>query len=194
MTFGIDGAERKAVPYETRSVPVPGRKLKLVKASWMKIYTPVVAQCKLQIRMNLSASSIDIRTCEETLSTVAIQRAEEFLRAIVCGFSVEDAISVLRIDSIYVDAFDVEDVRRLRHGHVGRAIGRIAGKKGKVKANLENISQTRIVVEDKHIRILGTAESIALARTAISKLIMGSQPAKVCTDLRTISKKVQERL
>ncbi|KAI5186749.1 RNA-binding protein PNO1 [Nematocida homosporus] len=168
--------------------------MKAIKGAWMKIYTPIVVQCKLEIRMNLSNRSIDIRTCSKTTTAVAIQRAEEFIKAVVLGFSVEDALSILRMDTIYVDGFDIEEVRILRNDHVGRAIGRIAGKKGKVKTNLENISQTRIVLEDKHIRILGTAENIALAKTAISKLIMGSQPAKVCTDLRTISKKVQERL
>ncbi|KAI5190614.1 RNA-binding protein PNO1 [Nematocida sp. AWRm77] len=186
--------DRRVVPFEMRSVLVPFRKMKLVKEAWMKIYTPVVTQCKLEIRMNLKGRTIDLRTCEATLSPVAIQRAEEFVRAIVLGFSVEDALSVLRLDTIYTDCFDIEDVKTLRNEHLGRAIGRIAGRKGKIKANLENISQTRIVVEDKHIRILGSAENIALARTAISKLIMGSQPSKVCTDLRMVSKKVQERM
>jgi len=186
--------ETRKVPFESRSVPVPTRKMKMIKESWMKIYTPVVSQCKLEIRMNLTTRQIDIRTCDKTLSPAAIQRAEEFLRAITYGFAVEDAVSVLRLDTIYVDCFEVEDVRRLRNEHLGRAIGRIAGTKGKIKGNLERISQTRIVVEDKNIRIMGSAENIALARTAISKLIMGSQPAKVCADLQMVVKKVQERL
>ncbi|KAI5180183.1 RNA-binding protein PNO1 [Nematocida sp. AWRm80] len=179
---------------EIRSIRVPANKQKIIKENWMKIYTPIVVQCKLQIKMNLATKSIDLRACKETPNAAALQRGEEFIRAITYGFSVEDAISILRMNTIYVDCFEVQDVRRLKHDHIGRAIGRIAGTKGKVKTTLENISQTRIVVEDKNIRILGTAENIALARTAISKLIMGSQPAKVCTDLRTVSKKVQERL
>ncbi|KAI5192244.1 RNA-binding protein PNO1 [Nematocida minor] len=186
--------ERKEIPFEMRSVQVPSRKMKIIKEEWMKIYTPVVMQCKLQIRMNLTTKSIDIRTCKETLTPVAIQRAEEFITAVTLGFSPEDALSILRDDTLYVNCFSLEDVRIIKNSHIGRAIGRIAGRKGKIKNNLEIISHTRIVVEDKSIRVLGTAENIALARTAISKLIMGSQPAKVCADLRTVSKKVQERL
>lgn len=186
--------ERKEVPYEIRSIPVPVRKMKIIKQEWMKVYTPVVMQCNLQIRMNLKNKSIEIRTCESTLSRVAIQRAEEFIKAVTLGFSPEDALLILRDDSIYVNCFSVEDVRILKNSHIGRAIGRIAGRKGKIKNSLEIASHTRIVVEDKNIRVMGTAENIALARTAVSKLIMGSQPAKVCADLRTVSKKVQERL
>ncbi|OAG31273.1 RNA-binding protein PNO1 [Nematocida sp. ERTm5] len=186
--------EEKSISYEMRSIRVPSRKMKAVKEMWMKIYTPIVMQCKLEIRMNLSTQCIDIRTCKETLSPVAIQRAEEFINAITLGFSPEDALSILRDDSLYVNCFSLEDVRILRHHHVGRAIGRIAGSKGKVKNNLELITSTRIVIEDKNIRVLGTAENISLVRTAVSKLIMGSQPSKVCSDLRIISKKVQERL
>ncbi|KAI5161988.1 RNA-binding protein PNO1 [Nematocida ausubeli] len=186
--------EEKGISHEMRSVRVPLRKMKMIKEEWMKIYTPVVVQCNLQIRMNLATQSIDIRTCKETLSPVAIQRAEEFISAVTLGFSPEDALSILRDDTLYVNCFSIEDVRILRHHHIGRAIGRVAGTKGKIKNNLELITQTRIVIEDKNIRVLGTAESIALVRTAVSKLIMGSQPAKVCADLRMISKKVQERL
>ena len=186
--------EKRCIPFEMRRVLVPGRRFKGIKEAWMKIYTPIVAQCKREIRMNLGARAIEIRTCKETLSPVAIQRAEEFIQAVVLGFSVEDALAILRLDTIYINSFDIGEVRTLRNAHVGRAIGRIAGRNGKIKASIENISQTRVVLEDKHIRIMGTAENIALARTAISRLIMGSQPAKVCTDLRTVSKKVQERI
>ncbi|KAH9385236.1 RNA-binding protein PNO1 [Nematocida major] len=184
----------KEVPFEMRSIPVPARKMKMIKEEWMKIYTPVVMQCNLQIRMNLARKCIEIRTCKETLSPVSIQRAEEFITAVTLGFSPEDALTILRDDTLYVNCFSLEDVRILRHSHIGRAIGRVAGTKGKIKNNIELITETRIVIEDKNIRVLGTDTNIALARTAISKLIMGSQPSKVCSDLRIISKKVQGRL
>lgn len=185
---------RKTVPFETRSIRVPFRRMKLLKEAWMKIYTPIVTQCKLEIRMNLSARCVELRTCSETLSAVAIQRGEEFVQAVLMGFAVEDALSLLRLDSIYVDGFEISDVKTLRNEHLGRAIGRLVGHRGDTKRNLEKASQTRIVIEDKHIRIMGSAENIALARTAVSKLIMGSQATKVCADLRMIAKKVQERM
>jgi RNA-binding protein PNO1 len=178
---------------EARSVPVPRNRLKAVEAQWISIYTPVVKECKLQIRMNLAAQAVDLRTCELTEEDDVIQRAEEFLRAVMLGFEVEDALSILRSDSVYVECFEVEDVKTLRNEHLSRAIGRIAGRKGKVKTALENIAQCRIVVADRKVRVMGTVENIRLARGAISRLIMGSQPSKVCTDLRLIANKIRER-
>lgn len=180
---------RQPVPFEMRSIPVPSRRIKSLKEAWMKIYAPIVNQCRLQIRMNLAERVINIRTCPETLSPAAIQRGEEFLRAVTYGFAVEDALSVLRMDSVYVDCFEIEDVRMLRHGHIGRAVGRIAGTGGKIKRNLEQASQTRIVLEDKNIRVLGTFDNIQLVRTAVSRLIMGAQPSKVCSDLINAAKR-----
>lgn len=180
---------QQPVPFEIRSIPVPTRRIKALKEAWMKVYAPIVNQCRLQIRMNLAERVINIRTCQETLSPAAIQRGEEFLRAVTYGFSVEDALSVLRMDSVYVDCFEIEDVRMLRHGHIGRAVGRIAGTGGKIKRNLEQASQTRIVLEDKNIRVLGAFENIQLVRTAVSRLIMGAQPSKVCSDLINAAKR-----
>lgn len=176
-----------------RKVPVPANRYTPLKENWLKIYTPIVEQLKLRIRFNLKTRNVELQTCKQTSDIGALQRGADFVKAFVLGFSVEDGLALVRLDELFLESFQISDVKPLKGDHLSRAIGRIAGSGGRTKFTIENVTKTRIVLADSNIHILGSYQNIRLARTAICNLILGSPPSKVYGNLRTVAGRVSER-
>lgn len=140
---------------EIRKVLIPPHRMSPLKASWPKIYPPLVEHLKLQVRMNIKTRGVELRTSKYTTDNGALQKGEDFVKAFSLGFDVDDAIALLRLEELYLETFEIKDVKTLQGEHLGRAIGRIAGKDGKTKFAIENASRTRVVLADSKIHILG---------------------------------------
>lgn len=144
--------------------------------------------------MNLRTRAVELKTSSSTTDAGALQKGADFVRAFVLGFAVPDALALVRLDDLYIDSFQVRDIRAtLKGDHLARAVGRIAGKDGRTKFTIENATKTRIVVADTKIHILGSYENTRLARHAISSLVLGAAPGKVYNKLRTVSARLNER-
>jgi len=176
-----------------RRVTVPQHRYSPLRDNWDDIVAPIVQHMLLQIRMNLKTRSVEIRTSEFTEDPGALQKAEDFVRAFLLGFELQDAIALLRMDDLFVDSFLVTDVKPLKGDHLSRAIGRIAGKNGQTKFAVENTTKTRIVLADQRIHILGTYQNIRVAKRAVCNLILGQQPGKVYGSLRTNASRLNTR-
>jgi RNA-binding protein PNO1 len=190
-------APAKSIPLafrrEQRKVPIPPHRMSPLKTAWPKMYPPLVEHLKLQTRVNIKTKSVELRTSSSTTDTGALQKGEDFVKAFTLGFDVDDAIALLRLDDLYIETFEIKDVKTLTGEHLGRAIGRIAGKDGKTKYAIENSSRTRVVLADSKIHILGGFKNIHVAREAIVSLILGQNPSKVYGNLRTVAGRMKER-
>ncbi|KAK4100901.1 hypothetical protein N658DRAFT_496987 [Parathielavia hyrcaniae] len=182
---------------ETRKIPIPPNRMSALKSNWSKasvIYPPLVDHCKLQVRMNIKEKRVELRSSKHTASNDALQMGADFVSAFAMGFDMDDAIALLRLDSLYIQSFDIKDVRQtLGPDALGRAIGRIAGKDGKTKFAIENATKTRVVLAGSRVHILGAFENIGMARESIVSLVLGAQPGKVYNNLRIIASRMKER-
>ena len=182
-----------ALRIQNRKVPIPPHRMTPLKTSWPKIYPPLVEHLRLQVRMNIKSRAVELRTSKHTTDAGALQKGEDFIKAFTLGFDVDDAIALLRLDDLYIETFEIKDVKTLQGEHLGRAIGRIAGKDGKTKFAIENTSRTRVVLADSKIHILGGFSNIRIAREAVVSLILGAPPGKVYGNLRTVASRMKER-
>ena len=144
--------------------------------------------------VNVAKKAVELRTSSQTVDTGALQKGTDFITAFTLGFDVDDAIALLRLDDLYIETFEVKDVKTLNGEHMSRAVGRIAGKDGKTKFAIENASRTRIVLADQKVHILGGFKNIHIAREAVVSLILGSPPSKVYGNLRTVAGRMKERM
>ncbi|CAK9321731.1 unnamed protein product [Citrullus colocynthis] len=176
-----------------RKVSVPPHRYSPLKKAWMEIYTPIYDQMKIDIRMNLKARKVELKTRADTPDISNLQKCADFVHAFMLGFDVIDAIALLRVDELYVESFEIKDVKTLRGEHLSRAIGRLSGKAGKTKFAIENATKTRIVIADTKIHILGSFANIKIARDSLCSLILGSPAGKVYSKLRAVTARLAER-
>jgi len=174
-------------------IPVPPNRYTPLKNHWMEIYNPIAEHMKLQIRFNPKKRCCELRTSQATELANAMQKSADFLRAFMLGFEIRDAIALLRLDDLYIDSFEIKDVKTLNGEHLSRAIGRIAGQGGKTRHTIENATKTRIILADTHVHILGSFTNSKIAKDAVVRLIMGSPPGKVYTQMRAVANRATNR-
>lgn len=108
----------------------------------------------------------------ESEKVEGIVAAVEVVDAINRGFSPERAFHLLKNDELILDVIDlgaiIDASRQLE-----RVRGRIIGRAGKSREQIEDMTGTALSIYGKTIAIIGPFEQVKTARTAIEMLING---------------------
>lgn len=69
-------------------------------------------------RFNTKTRNVEIKTSKDTEDMSNLQKAADFVKAFILGFEVDDALALLRLDDLYLDSFEVLDVKTLKGDHM----------------------------------------------------------------------------
>jgi hypothetical protein len=92
-----------------------------LRDNWESILMPLVEFLKLQVRFNTRTRSVELKTSPHTTNASSLQKGADFVSAFLLGFEVQDAVALLRLDDLFVESFQVPDVKMLKGDHLSRA-------------------------------------------------------------------------
>ncbi len=127
--------------------------------------------CKLKIDSKACVVKIE---CEDA---IGFMKARDVIRAISAGFNPDVAMKLLDEEMIVFDVIDLTNF--VSNKHLERIKGRIIGKEGKMRRQIEDILDVNVAIHGKTVAIIGEAENVAAAREAIMMLIEGAQHSTV---------------
>lgn len=99
-------------------------------------------------------------------------QAVEAVKAIARGFSPERAAILLEDPDLYLEIIELSDFD-LNDAKMARIRGRIIGRDGRSRSQIEDMSSTEISVYGKTVGIIGTIDQVKIAREAVEMLIKG---------------------
>lgn len=134
---------------------------------------------KMNVKMTIVGKKLTIEG-----EALAEYEAGIVIDAITFGFSAKKALLLTEADNIFRKIHIKHFTRRKNMDEV-RA--RLIGTEGKTRRTLEEVGDCEIIIGEKEVGIIGSAENIDRATTGITNLIKGSKQANVYRYLERVN-------
>lgn len=144
------------------------------------------------IKVSIDSKTGDVCLEEEKAKDpVLVLKVRDIVKAIARGFSPERAF-VLFGDDFYFDSIDIREYAGKERKDVMRLKGRIIGKEGKTREIIENLGGAEVSVYGNTVSIIGSIETMEVARNAVEMLLKGSEHSSVYRYLEKMCKKMRK--
>jgi ribosomal RNA assembly protein len=120
------------------------------------------------------AKNIVTLDCPDSLS---LMKAKNVITAIARGFSAETSMKLLENEDLVFESIDLSQI--LPEKSLQRILGRIIGKEGIMKKQIEDMLNVNLSIYGNFVSIIGEFENVTIAREAINMLINGAQHSTV---------------
>lgn len=140
-----------------------------------------------QSKLEISKEGDVIITGEDAL---LLYTCQDIVRAVARGFNPKIALLLLKADYA-LEMIDMKDIAGKNKNILQRLKGRVIGKGGRAREEIERLTDTYMSVYGKTIGIIGEQQQVTVAREAVAMLLSGSMHKTV---YQFLEKKKKEML
>lgn len=131
------------------------------------------------VRVDVESESGDVSFHDEkAFNPLLALKVREVVRAVGRGFSPDHAFRLFQ-DDTYLDVLDLQEYVGKQPKHVTRVRGRIIGSGGRTRRTIELSTGCDLAIDGDTVAILGGAEEVPLARSAVEMIIDGAPHSAV---------------
>jgi len=111
------------------------------------------------------------------------------VKAIGRGFNPDKALMLLD-ENFILEVISMPDIVRKTKKTMQRVSARLIGTRGKARRMLERLTETFISIQGKTVAIIGSIEYAPIAKTAVEKLLQGTNHGNVYRYIETQKRKI----
>ncbi len=134
---------------------------------------------KLKIKLSFGENYITA----EGRDSLSIITFEDFVKAVNVGFDIEDAMKIINQNHMIAE-IDIERYSGKRKSHKRRISARVIGREGSAKRTIEEMTNTKIIIDDRNVYILGEPEDVSIASEAVEEILSGSKHSTAYNKIR----------
>ncbi len=171
---------------------IPPERARVLLRNNKSVLKEIMERTKTKIEVE-EGGRVVITPIEES-TPIMMMKAREIITAIGLGFEPEKAMALLS-DEMVLEVIDVKDYLFDHHDErtLRRLLGRVIGKGGRAKRNIEEIANVYLSIYDGKVAIIGDYESAEAAKRAIGELLSGKMHSTVYRHLETAMRRIKRR-
>ena len=132
-----------------------------------------------------------VESTDDSEDPLAVWKARDIAHAIGRGFSPQRAFALLD-DDVYLRIVNLEEFGGTPN-QIRRLKGRVIGKGGKTRRNIEELTNTYVAVMGNTVGVIGDVENQQIAVNAIIRLLKGAEHSTVNRYLNAQRRQLKRR-
>lgn len=170
---------------------IPAERVGVLIGSSGRVKERLEKLCGVRITVDSSTGDVEISMNENESDISKLLFARNVVRAIGRGFSPEKAFRLLEED-VFFECIDLRRDFGMTPNDVKRIQGRIIGRGGKMRRNIEELTEVFLSCYGTTVSIIGRSPGFEVAREAIKMLIEGKQHSTVYRFLSRERKRIRK--